>query len=237
MMIRHKISFVCATALMVVFARGVSGETLTAGWTIYNGSTDAGLFTLISNDPNASQFVQVTSGTIASFCIDTREFIYPGAGANFYNVVALTDAPNYAGGTSADHFSVTQAKEIAQLWRYYINPNIDDYVDDSVSNSDLNTAFQEAVWKIEYGPSYVFGSPSASALSKVTDMFTWLANNPNAPTAKLMALSAPSGPATGSFQDQIVEVRPAPEPATVVSLATILTAVCLSSARKLKNWR
>ncbi len=53
------------------------------------------LFTLSYVEPVGSTFVQVTPGTIASFCIDLNEFIYPSApaGPNHYEIISLARVP------------------------------------------------------------------------------------------------------------------------------------------------
>ncbi len=67
------------------------GESISVGYLAYgqnfsvtnHGSNEgggAGLFTLSYVEPVGSDFVQVTPGTIASFCIDLNEYIYPSAG-------------------------------------------------------------------------------------------------------------------------------------------------------------
>ncbi len=82
---------VFVACLWVALASCACGESISVGYLAYGQSfnvTDhgtnegggAGLFTLSYVEPVGSSYVEVTPGTIASFCIDLNEHIYPSAG-------------------------------------------------------------------------------------------------------------------------------------------------------------
>ncbi len=93
---------ILVACLWVATATSAFGESISVGYLAYgqnfsvtdHGSNEgggAGLFTLSYVEPVGSTFVQVTPGTIAAFCIDLKEYIYPSApaGPNHYEIVPL----------------------------------------------------------------------------------------------------------------------------------------------------
>lgn len=234
------------------------GESLSVGYLAYGQSFDvtnhgsnegggAGLFTLSYVETLGSTFVQVTPGTIASFCIDLNEYIYPSApaGPNHYDIISLADAPNYASGSAP--MGTAKANAIARLWRMYVNADANEFVDDPVNASTKNAALQLAIWEIEFedwnssyaGPdpwdltsgNFVSNSLTAAIL-QANAMLDWVWDNPHAVKAHLEALSAPTLENPSAYQDQVVELTPVPEPAALISLATIVAAAAISLGMK-----
>ncbi len=204
------------------------GDTLSVGYVHYgqsfsvvnHGSGEgggAGLFALSYVEPNGADFVQAAPGTIASYCIDLQEYIWPStpSGPNTYDIIPLADAPNYASGPAA--MGPAKAKAISQLWKEFVNNDGNNVVDDLNYGSDNNAAIQLAIWEIEledwngsYGgpdpwsvdPSSIsagqFYSTSLPAAITLADQYlSWVWNNPNARGADLVALSAPTLNAPG----------------------------------------
>ena len=252
------------------------GDTVNVGYVSYgapysidnNGDDEAnvgaGLFTLQARSPDNtanvsySNVVQATanSGTIASFCIDLKEFIWPYTSPNLFQVVPLADAPNYStdnGGTIGE-MGAFKAQEIEQLWAHFINPDADAYVDPN-NTDQINAGFQLAVWEIEYETSSTLDLTAGSflaltgindpqvtgAIDEANSMLAWLAANHRAPMANLVALSAPSGTLTVAYQDQVIELDgsprliPTPEPTNVVSLITLSIAAVIFGAWKTRG--
>jgi hypothetical protein len=151
----------------------------------------------------ANQIVNITSSTLgtayvyagvldllvngtptAGFCIDPWHWSV--AGPQAYNSEPLSNAPKSAVGSTPNPMGVTTATEIGQLWQNYYTP--------SISNNTA-AALQIEIWELVDAAvstgTFTLNSASSSVLSTLSSMQTWLAANPNAPTANMLALTGP----------------------------------------------
>jgi hypothetical protein len=129
------------------------------------------------------------------FCIDP--FHWSLTGPQSYTTEALSLGPKNPGGP----MGTGKATEIEQLWAEYFSPSM----------SPQNAAgLQVAIWEVvgsttPADPNYfkVNGSDYGASL-----MLTWVNNNPEAPTANLLAV-------TGPGQDYVI---PVPDGGTTLML-------------------
>ena len=139
--------------------------------------------------------LKVNGVATAGFCIDPWH--WSGTGPMAYNTETLGLAPKAPGP-----MGTTAATEIEQLWAKFYTPSI----------SNVNAAaLQLEIWSIVdsgvVGGTYSLlsidgGSTVANAVkAEMTAMSSFLQQNPNAPTANLIAL-------TGPGQDYVVQKTP-----------------------------
>jgi hypothetical protein len=169
----------------------------------------------------ANQVVNITSSTLGTawvyagvldlivngtptpgFCIDPWHWSADGPQA--YDSEPLSDAPKSTTGSTPNPMGATTATEIAQLWKNYYTPTI---------SNDTAAALQIEIWKlvdaaVTTGTFSLNYAPSG-VLSTLSTMQTWLAGNPNAPLANMLAL-------TGPGQDYAVD--PVPDGGSTVAL-------------------
>ncbi len=196
------------------------------GGTIYtnlgNGGAGAFQWEKVSGSglpfPDGNQFI--------SFCIDIFEHIKT-TGVTSYNVVDPAAAPN-------NYAMVADKAGLLSHWfgKYYQGNTLDQWTKNEAR------AFQMGVWEIVFddlnligdvfaGSFFVNGPNTARALAQNWfDDLTWKTGK----TLDLVAMSTPSGPAVGRYQDQIVVV---PVPAAVYPGLILLTG--LAASRKLRQ--
>jgi hypothetical protein len=161
----------------------------------------------------ANQIVNITSSTLGTanvyagvldilvngtpttgFCIDPWHWSVGGPQA--YNTEALSNAPKPAVGSTPNPMGVTTATEIEQLWQNYYTPGI---------SNNTAAALQIEIWKLVDAAvttgTFTLNSAPSAVLSTLSSMQTWLAANPHAPTANLIAV-------TGPGQDYVIPLVP-----------------------------
>jgi hypothetical protein len=170
----------------------------------------------------ANQIVNITSSTLgtawvyagvldlvvdgtptAGFCIDPWHWSADGPQA--YDSEPLSDAPKSATGSTPNPMGATTATEIGQLWKNYLTPSI---------SNDTAAALQIEIWDLVAAAvapngTFTLNYAPSSVLSTLSTMQTWLANNPDAPTANMLAL-------TGPGQDYAID--PVPDGGSTVAL-------------------
>jgi len=128
------------------------------------------------------------------FCIDPWH--WSASGALPYDLEPLANAPKSANNSSANPMGASAAKQIEQLWKQYYTAGI---------SNVYAAALQIKIWQIvdnavsngSFSLLSVDGGDSAAVYLTLTAMDNFLLNNPNAPTANLVAV-------TGSGQDYVI---------------------------------
>jgi hypothetical protein len=152
--------------------------------------------------------LNVNGVAMDGFCIDPWH--WSGTGPLAYNQESLAAAPKSANNTSTVvPMGATAALEISQLWTHYYST--------SISNSTA-AALQIEIWKIvdaavtngTFHLDSIDGGDSATVLSTMSAMEAFLASNPSAAAANLVAV-------TGPGQDYVI-LAPAPDSAATAAL-------------------
>jgi protein with PEP-CTERM/exosortase system signal len=163
----------------------------------------------------------VVDGTSTTgFCIDPWH--WSAGSALPYTVEALSSAPKSANNTTPNPMGAQTALQIEQLWAQYYTAGI---------NNVTAAALQIKIWQLvdaavdngSFQLLSVDGADSASVYSSIEAMTTFLATNPNAAAADLVAL-------TGSGQDYVV--RNVPDSGSVLALLGLAFAGVIALRRK-----
>lgn len=142
--------------------------------------------------------LDVGGSLMDGFCIDPWH--WSASGPQLYNSIPLSVGPKDPTGSGMTGMGAGSAQQIEQLWLHYYSPTI----------SNVNAAaLQIKIWQIVDGaePGGTFGlvsvdNDSAAVYTTLTNMTTFLATNPSAPSAQLRAVSGPNG------QDYVVVSTP-----------------------------
>ncbi len=152
--------------------------------------------------------LNVNGVNMDGFCIDPWH--WSGTGPLSYNQESLAAAPKSANNSSTVvPMGATAALEISQLWTQYYTS--------SISNSTA-AALQIEIWKIvdaavtngTFHLDSIDGGDSATVLSTMSAMDAFLASNPGAAAANLVAV-------TGPGQDYVI-LSPAPDSGATAAL-------------------
>jgi len=160
--------------------------------------------------------LSVNGNATQGFCIDPWH--WSASGVLNYNTEALSAAPKPPGPMGA-----AAATQIEQLWSQFFTPSI----------SNINAAaLQLEIWTIVdnavSGGTFHLDSidhDSVAVLAEMATMNTFLANNPNAPTADLIAV-------TGAGQDYVIPN--VPEGGSTIALLGLALAGMVWLRRKIR---
>lgn len=137
--------------------------------------------------------LKVNGKSMQGFCIDP--FHWSSSSPLTYNLEPLAAGPKNPTGSGSTGMGIEAAFQIEQLWHQYFTPSI----------SNINAAaLQIKIWEIvdaaEPGGTFALDSidhDSAAVTAEINSMTTFLANNPHALPANLVAVS-------GSGQDYVI---------------------------------
>lgn len=150
----------------------------------------------------------------SGFCIDPWH--WSSGSALPYSLESLDNAPKSANNTTPNPMGAPTALKIQQLWQQYYTPGI----------SNVNAAaLQIQIWQLvdlavdngTFQLLSVDGGDSAAVMAAISDMSNFLASNPNAPAANLVAV-------TGAGQDYVIPSVP-DNGATVILLGVALLGI------------
>ena len=153
--------------------------------------------------------LDVDGTKLDGFCIDPWH--WSGGGALSYDMESLALAPKSANDTTPNPMGASTALQIEQLWQQYYSPSI----------SNVNAAaLQIEIWQLvdaavnngTFSLLSVDGGDSAAVYTALSGMNTFLANNPSAPAADLVAVTGRAG------QDYVIPNPSVPEGGATVAM-------------------
>ncbi|MGA3007768.1 MAG: VPDSG-CTERM sorting domain-containing protein [Opitutaceae bacterium] len=163
----------------------------------------------------------VNGTSTEGFCIDPWH--WSASGPEAYSTESLSNAPKPAVGSTANPMGVTTATEIEQLWQNYYTPAISD---------TTAAALQIEIWELVDAAvttgTFTLDSAPGTVLSTLATMQTWLADNPGAPVAPLIAV-------TGPGQDYVIPIPAVPDSGSTVALVGLGVIGLVAFRKKLST--
>jgi hypothetical protein len=128
--------------------------------------------------------IKVNGNLTDAFCIDPWHFAHGGV-TETYNEESLSLAPNAPGGP----MGAIAATKIEQLWAEFFATALTD--SKNSSDETLAAALQVAIWEVvasgDGTGTFTFNGPASVGTAAAADL-AWLAANPGAPHADLVAI-------------------------------------------------